>query len=693
MKNIYCLYCGNTLEVLENQKNVICKNCRNEYTLNIKDDYELQVLINACVYYKNNDFKNAENSFEKICNENPLNFYAWWGCFLAYTHSKFYYDNKGEICLETDKIFKGELYANYYYRQALNTASFNEKNMYIKLCSMINNYNKNLDFSNFNNNLNTANKNFFNNQIFNIDKENENCLEKNKIINTSANNILINNNNNNDIEKIYNINIQLYKNALNKKDFMSSIDFFKSNIYYKDCKKYVDCYKDEWNQRLYDLGEIINKYFIEVLLNSKLSIIQDEIKDINNKLSFLEKNKEKENIYKNEKTKINSRIDEIKSELTKTSSFNFGKKAKIEKEKNSLINLVTVIEMKIKECISKQDIDIEVNSKRKLAELMQEKSKISTLIQDYNLNTNYDKDILNNPRYISVFNDFISNDEDLYIYTKSILLDVVCKNEDILYRIASNEKLLKVLVCEPKLLALLPQELQLSLCKRLVLGRYKQYLNEEETPIVWQIIKETSKYYYLMSEKILDIKPCNKNLNNNFLSENTLSFWLNNDFYNKAFNDDEKNKLQNVNIHIKDNSKLKSFNLSQYIDSIEDDIKLNYESINNILNTNSESNNTNNSGNANLEIEKNSNVVFDKVILVSFKNFINLSQQDKIAFVTEYVKSTYKTQNNVEWWIRKQKSSTEDNSIMIVDNIGRYTENYYNSDKIAGVRPCICIKK
>lgn len=82
-------------------------------------------------------------------------------------------------------------------------------------------------------------------------------------------------------------------------------------------------------------------------------------------------------------------------------------------------------------------------------------------------------------------------------------------------------------------------------------------------PIYWQILKETSKYYILFCNNIID--TCIYDMYTNNYEESYIREWLNNNFYLQAFNDEERKQIRRI---IVDNS-LESTNdtINAYVSS------------------------------------------------------------------------------------------------------------------------------
>jgi len=75
-------------------------------------------------------------------------------------------------------------------------------------------------------------------------------------------------------------------------------------------------------------------------------------------------------------------------------------------------------------------------------------------------------------------------------------------------------------------------------------GTYPQTVEgTDQTPIQWRILEATPQYLFLLSEFILDCKRYHSNTATTAWSDCDLRRWLNREFYNTAFNSDEKDQL------------------------------------------------------------------------------------------------------------------------------------------------------
>ena len=61
-----------------------------------------------------------------------------------------------------------------------------------------------------------------------------------------------------------------------------------------------------------------------------------------------------------------------------------------------------------------------------------------------------------------------------------------------------------------------------------------------EKKITWRVLEKKGNIIKLIADKILDTKPFNISKAENKFAQSSIYMWLNNDFYNKAFTDDEK---------------------------------------------------------------------------------------------------------------------------------------------------------
>ena len=76
-------------------------------------------------------------------------------------------------------------------------------------------------------------------------------------------------------------------------------------------------------------------------------------------------------------------------------------------------------------------------------------------------------------------------------------------------------------------------------------GRYPQTLNDDIQPIEWQVLAKEENKMLLLSKYGLDTKRFDSSSNKWEYSE--ISYWANNYFYNKAFNEEEKKHIESFN--------------------------------------------------------------------------------------------------------------------------------------------------
>lgn len=87
-------------------------------------------------------------------------------------------------------------------------------------------------------------------------------------------------------------------------------------------------------------------------------------------------------------------------------------------------------------------------------------------------------------------------------------------------------------------------------------GEYPQsdYSDSEKEPIEWIVLEKNSEKALLLSKYLLDCKRYNEE-NDSVIWENSgLRYWLNEEFYNKAFTDDEKDKIIEIDLYNNANS-------------------------------------------------------------------------------------------------------------------------------------------
>lgn len=91
-------------------------------------------------------------------------------------------------------------------------------------------------------------------------------------------------------------------------------------------------------------------------------------------------------------------------------------------------------------------------------------------------------------------------------------------------------------------------------------GSYEQDNNTAngKEPIVWRVLAVEDGRALLLADKILDCKPYNIEHKNVTWETCTLRVWLNNEFYNDAFNTGEKAKIRITRVINKDNPDYKT---------------------------------------------------------------------------------------------------------------------------------------
>ncbi|MBQ7528919.1 hypothetical protein IJT10_03330 [bacterium] len=75
-------------------------------------------------------------------------------------------------------------------------------------------------------------------------------------------------------------------------------------------------------------------------------------------------------------------------------------------------------------------------------------------------------------------------------------------------------------------------------------GRYPQGSNGEIKSITWRVLRRYTDSLLIMSEKGLDAKPFNKKKKSITWLDCTLRSWLNNEFYKKSFNEQERSLIK-----------------------------------------------------------------------------------------------------------------------------------------------------
>ena len=99
-------------------------------------------------------------------------------------------------------------------------------------------------------------------------------------------------------------------------------------------------------------------------------------------------------------------------------------------------------------------------------------------------------------------------------------------------------------------------------------GRYPQDKDGKEKPIEWTVMKIEEKKALLLSKYILDAKPYNKKCESVTWEKSDIRNWLNDKFYNKAFEREEQEKIQDVFIKSEANKQFGADTENGVIDKI-----------------------------------------------------------------------------------------------------------------------------
>lgn len=84
----------------------------------------------------------------------------------------------------------------------------------------------------------------------------------------------------------------------------------------------------------------------------------------------------------------------------------------------------------------------------------------------------------------------------------------------------------------------------ITISKIYTFGKYYQNNNmNEKTDLTWKVIFADNDKALLLSEKCIDVQSYNKEYNRVSWETCSLRKWLNNEFYNVAFNENEKEKI------------------------------------------------------------------------------------------------------------------------------------------------------
>ncbi len=79
-------------------------------------------------------------------------------------------------------------------------------------------------------------------------------------------------------------------------------------------------------------------------------------------------------------------------------------------------------------------------------------------------------------------------------------------------------------------------------------GRYPQGANSEVKPITWRVLERNADNLLVIAEQGLDCEPYNTDFVSIDWADCTLRRWLNSEFYNKAFNEQERKCIVQTSI-------------------------------------------------------------------------------------------------------------------------------------------------
>ena len=184
-------------------------------------------------------------------------------------------------------------------------------------------------------------------------------------------------------------------------------------------------------------------------------------------------------------------------------------------------------------------------------------------------------------------------------------------------------------------------------------GSYYYMNNEKKEPIIWDIIDEKDGKALIISHNLLDSIKYDDKYNN--YEKSYIRNWLNNDFYNIAFNDSEKEIIETTNVDNSAESTGYSFNK-------------------NVCNN-----------------------TFDKIFLLSYKEvvtYFTIDPKNRMALTTPYTKNKSLSYTSKEgylsWWLRSPYVGNTCISFFVSYDGDISFYNVYESK--FGIRPACWIK-
>ena len=624
MKRIKCIICGEPIELNEDNTYGKCYFCGHEWNSEPLSEINFENLKLACDYYFESDFEEAKRHFTALANNASKLYQAWWGAFLSEYNIKLKYDKYGDLYPYTSKP-ANDIFANVYYRSAIKYAPDDVKNEYIAI-------------------------------IDKMDKTDANKNEKTKFVFDckSAFEKLSDN------EEIYQFALNLYNEADSRHNYFFSKEVFEKIKNYKDSLKYINSISSQWEERVRLFKENLSKYVMPFVIEKEVDILNQKLCEERKKLRLNEEMRKKIVVYTEEKQKAIKRIDEINFEMPTLGFFGKKRKKQLQSESGNLLNIITmcdesiaIINQKIKDidAISVEYIVDEL--KTKVAKL---KAKVS-MLSDY-----FDKDKIKDKKFTCVINDVIKSDEDLGLLLKNGMADIITLNTDIITRVEKMPEYKDCLTDNPETFKKFKKDYQIKNFDCITIGEYIQSDNKKQ-PIVWIAVKNVEDKTLLLSKKCIDVMPYNEVCDETALwNTSTIRNYLNGDFFEKSFSDEEKQII------------VSSFNKRADFYAPGEKVEVDYGD----------------------------KYQTEKVFCITFDEFLLLDEKYKVAGVTDYVKNLLNTnEDRCPWWLKnysivKRKIGAKDILSCTASAVtikGKEFGNFQVDTKNIAVRPAIWINK
>ena len=626
MNLIKCIICGENI-VLDNYgSNGKCSYCGNEWHSVNLNEVECENLRIACDNYSSNNFDSAKDHFLMVAKSKPMSYMAWWGAFLSEYKIKLRYNKFGELEPIPTDLGEKDVFASINYRSAIKQAPQDIKSEYIRIAEKINGTNTQT--------VAPAHKFKF---------------QPDSVLDSL-----------NDTEQIYQFGMSLVKEADSKSNYFFAKKVFEKIIDYKNSKFFIENLETEWNKRLFEFKDNINRYVLNEIVNKYLTILNSQKEDFEKKFRLGDDMRNKIQIYTDEKQKAVSRINDINFEYQTIGFFGKKKKKAFVQERSNLINIITMCEESITIINTKlKNLPTDYNTEE-YQKIVSKIEKLNNIISQNKDFIGYNKQYITDKKYTCVINDVITSDIMLEVFVKNNLTDIIGLNTDVLLRI-ENSELKDYITNSPNVVNKFKKDYQIKDFNLVTFGEYMQAEDGTKEPILWSIIKKEEQRTLLLSKKGLKVMPYNDVCDQTALWNTcSLKKFLCQEFYNESFSETEKEYIID--------SKNKR---ADFFDGIGEEV-----------------------------VDSDSGNETERVFAITFDEFLSLKEENKIIELTDYAKKISGiTEDKCAWWLKnynitKRKVAGKETMVCTacaVTSKGKEFSNFQVDSQSIAVRPAIWV--